>query len=1159
MASTLEEISLHLHQATQQGFRNKLLARGQSRGMIWRKGVLPDEAPNFSSDLSDDLLSYGYSLLSHALRFLDLRGEPETARIAFEIAAEAIETVFYKGPESEDKDFHLLIAASAYHLGRFSARAYSLLHQGMAKPNLTISELVLCKLMLRDLSGLAREISSWFSSKRGDEQAIITELSKFVVADADSSDDDTSSLSQALDLAIEDNFMAAMSIFITALESGNALLVDGACARLDRGLEVAGELNKVSQWWVHRIAGYLLRGLWDTSFHKVLPAVSPPGDAAGSWSNLRKIFIASLYKRNKSEIELWPSQLAASALVTDSNANLVLSLPTSAGKTRIAELCILTCLAENKRIVFITPLRALSAQTEISLRRTFAPLGKSVSSLYGSIGVSGEDTYTLRSAHVVVATPEKLDFALRNDPSLLDDVGLVVLDEGHMIGLGEREVRYEAQIQRLLRRSDARQRRIVCLSAILPDGDQLEDFAAWLTMDSENGLIKQSWRPTRLRYGEIDWKGDHGRLNFTVGDEKPFIPKFVVARKPSIGKARKLFPSDQTELCLASAWRLVDDGQTVLIFCPQRRSVMPFARRIIEMHKRGHIGSVLGVSLDVLSTALTVGTEWFGSDHDILACLKLGVAIHHGALPTSYRKEVERLVREGVLKITVSSPTLAQGLNLAATSLIFHGLNRTREPIDISEFRNVVGRAGRAYIDIEGLVLYPMFDNHRNRRRDWNALVSSQKGREMESGLLQLIMSLLVRMASKLGTFDLNTLLDYVAGQGAWDFPQIPAEQDSEQQAQRLKWGAYLMSLDTALLSLLGDEEIENDEIESKLEAALEHSLFVRRLARQTEPNQIALKSGLVKRAEVIWRETTPAQRRGYFLAGVGLATGKELDAKANELEAYLLQANIAIEQDDADLAVQAIESFAAIAFAIPPFAPNKLHGDWKQILRDWLSGAALLGADDETIQFIEQAFVYNLPWAMEAVRVRAEVSADPFAEELSLSDFPLAHPVVALETGTLNISAAILIQSGFSSRIGAIAAVGLPDTSFNSAHGLHAWLQTTAVLEHSLLPSWPTVESHSLWQEFVHPTRTAPATPWSVKSYLSNVVWVSEAPATDSVLRFGLPGQNPRSVFAADFSKVGELDWTPNPEASGLVIAGPSGSMNQIGFEYVGPDDLVH
>lgn len=1159
MASTLEEIRNHLQQATQPGFRHKLLARGQSRGMIWRGGILPSGAPNFSSDLSDDLLAYGYSLLAHALRFLDLGGEPEIARAAFEIAAEAIEAVVFKGAEKDERNFHLLIAASSYHLGRFSARAYSLLHQGMETANLTITELTLSRLLLRDLSSFAKGISDWFSSGKGSEQAIIRELSKLVDS-AESLEDaeDSDPLDDAMDMAIEDNFMAAMSIFLTALENGKSALVKEACTRLDHGLNVAGELNRVPQWWTHRIAGYLIRGLWETSFHEVLPDNGPSGQAPENWSWLRKVFIASLYKRNKSEIELWPSQLEAAVKVVDSGAHLVLSLPTSAGKTRIAELCILNCLAEGKRVVFVTPLRALSAQTEIGLRRTFAPLGKTVSSLYGSIGVSGADSDTLKSAHIVVATPEKLDFALRSDPSLLDDVGLVVLDEGHMIGLGEREVRYEAQIQRLLRRSDSDVRRIVCLSAILPDGDQLEDFAAWLTNDSEDGLIKNSWRPTRLRFGEVDWNGDQGRLNFTVGDEKPYIPKFVVAKKPTKGRARKLFPSDQAELCLATAWRLIEDGQTVLIFCPQRRSVMPFARKIIEMHARGHIDSVLEVPSEVLSTAITVGTEWFGENHDILACLKLGIAIHHGALPTGYRKEVERLLREGVLKITVSSPTLAQGLNLAATSLIFHGLNRTRKPIDISEFRNVVGRAGRAYIDIEGLVLYPMFDKHRNRRRDWNQLIASEKGREMESGILQLLSSLIMRMAAKLGTFDLNTLLTYVAGQGAWDFPEVVTEEDTERETQRGKWQSHLMSLDTALLSLLGDAEIDDDEIESKLESALELSLFVRRIARQPEPNQIALRDALTKRAEFIWTETTPLQRRGYFLAGVGLATGKELDANATELELQLLMANIAIESGDDDTAIQAIEAFAEIAFRIPPFAPNKLHDDWRRILKKWLGGEPLVGADDEMVQFIEQAFVFNLPWAMEAVRVRAEVNADPFAEILSLTDYPRAHPVAALETGTLNVSAATLIQAGFSSRLGAIAAVTQANADFDSVAGLNIWLSTADVQEYTLLPWWPTVESHDLWKEFVHPTKTPIAKPWSVKSYRAYVDWTGATPPKGVALRFGLPGQNPHTVFTADYSEVGRLRWTPNPGALGLVVAESVGDDEKLAFEYLGPDNIV-
>ena len=102
-------------------------------------------------------------------------------------------------------------------------------------------------------------------------------------------------------------------------------------------------------------------------------------------------------------------------------------------------------------------------------------MGKTISALYGSIGVNDFDEDAVRTRHIV-ATPGKLDFALRNDASLLDDVELLVFDEGHMIGLNWREVRYEVQIQRLLKRPDSHLRRIVCLSAILPDGDQLEDF-----------------------------------------------------------------------------------------------------------------------------------------------------------------------------------------------------------------------------------------------------------------------------------------------------------------------------------------------------------------------------------------------------------------------------------------------------------------------------------------------------------------------------------------------------------------------------------------------------------------------------------------------------------------------------------------------------------
>ncbi|MET4323973.1 superfamily II RNA helicase [Bradyrhizobium sp. RT5a] len=460
-----------------------------------------------------------------------------------------------------------------------------------------------------------------------------------------------------------------------------------------------------------------------------------------------------------------------------------------------------------------------------------------------------------------MATPEKLDFALRNEPSLLDDVGLLVFDEGHMIGLEEREVRYEVQIQRLLRRSDAATRRIVCLSAILPEGDQLDDFAAWLRRDQSGGVIKNDWRPTRLRFGEVVWSksSSSAHLNLRVGDERPWVRRFIVGAAPPNWvrpkRERKIpFPRDQKELCLAAAWRLVEDKQTVLVFCPQRRSVEPFADVIVDLHERGSLRSLLEADPAVLRTAIALGEEWLGSDSAILKCLRIGVALHHGALPTAYRKEIERLLREDVLKVTISSPTLAQGLNLSATAVIMHSLHRSGELIKTSEFKNVIGRAGRAYVDVEGIVLFPMYDEAAKKQRSWEALIGDLSARNMESGLIQLIAALLNRMHARIGG-DINQLIEYVVNNAtAWTFLEIANESADVRERALEDWERHVATLDTAILSLIGEADVPDAGIEAALDDILQSSLWHRRLQRRDGAIQHALKAGLVSRSRLIWK-----------------------------------------------------------------------------------------------------------------------------------------------------------------------------------------------------------------------------------------------------------------------------------------------------------------
>lgn len=1170
MPTTPEAIAADIAEAATAGFRGRLIARGQARAIIWRDGALPADAPAFAPQLSYDLHSYAYALLGLGLRLRELGGDAAQARTAFEQAATALEAVIAKGDRQEvDRDFHFVMAASAYHLAHLSARAYSLLAIVEADENFSPLERALALLMRRNFGALRFSVLDYRASGQGSDARIAADIQTHLdqaEALAAPPEDGDDFLFDGLDVALTDAFMAAMALFLLGLERGEQPLVDQALERLRISLAICSEMNMLPQWWAHRVAIHLLSDLWSSTFHKRVP-LEPAGGAAADWPNLRELFIALLQRRSKAEIDLWPSQTDAAARAADQSDDLVVSLPTSAGKTRIAELCILRCLAGGKRVVFVTPLRALSAQTETTLQRTFGPLGKTISALYGSIGVSGFDEDAIRERNIVVATPEKLDFALRNDPSLLDDVGLLVFDEGHMIGLNEREVRYEVQIQRLLRRPDASDRRIVCLSAILPDGDQLDDFAAWLRRDHPGGVIKNDWRPTRLRFGEVVWTSPTARLNLRVGEERPWVQRFLTGRAPPSWippkrRRTRLFPDDQRELCLATAWRLVDDGQTVLIFCPERRSVEPFADVVVDLHERGALRSLLDADPNALNTAIALGEEWLGADSAILTCLRLGVALHHGALPAAYRKEVERLLRDNVLKVTISSPTLAQGLNLSATAVVMYSLHRAGERIEISEFKNVIGRAGRAYVDVEGIVLFPMFDDIPKKRRNWEALITDLGARNMESGLALLVWTLLRRMHARIGG-DLDQLVEYVVNNAAaWTFPEVANEKPEDRERALADWERHVATLDTAILSLIGENDIPDEGIEAALDDILQSSLWHRRLQRQDPQVQQVLKAGLMSRSRLIWSQSTAAGRRGYFLAGVGLATGHALDAIAADANLLMIQANGAILEGDAEAAITAITGLAERVFAFYPFTPDPLPANWRDILRAWLLGQPLaaLGAAQasEILKFVEGGLVYRLPWAMEAIRVRATANGDTVGVfDLLLDDHELGAAVPAVETGTLNRSASILIQAGFNSRLAAIKAVTDTAATFTTGQELRQWLNSEAVLARSVLPDWPTRETKPIWLEFFQSFEPTEKRTWADRRYQANVAWFGAPPLPGTLVQVHNSADQ-SWVLSADGAPVGSVQAALNTQRAGLLRAQVAADVRKIDIIYLGPDDLA-
>jgi hypothetical protein len=467
-------------------------------------------------------------------------------------------------------------------------------------------------------------------------------------------------------------------------------------------------------------------------------------------------------------------------------------------------------------------------------------------------------------------------------------------------------------------------------------------------------------------------------------------------------------------------------------------------------------------------------------------------------------------------------------------------------------------------VDIQGLVIHPMFDKHDWRQAEWVSLINDTKTRNMESGLLRLVYSLVARMHQNLGKPPLADLIEYVANNASgWVFHEVAGEDDNERDQQREKWSRYISSLDSAILSLIGDNEIGVGEIPELLDEILASSLWQRRLAREEEKTQKLLNTALAQRAKHIWSNSTSSQRRGYFLAGVGLDTGKQLDAIADNANNLLIVANARIDEENEEEAITAIIQLADLIFQIQPFTPNTFPENWSDILALWLRGEPIVNIDvgdiGDVLQFVEDGLVYRLPWGMEAVRVRAEANHDDIFEGMSIDDFETGLVVPAVENGSLNRSAAMLMQAGFNSRQAAIKAIADCTATFETSFALSEWLKSDIVIQKTKTGIWPTPETALMWKAFIEEYRPPGGTIWNQESTVIPAVWNSPqaGPPPSTKLRLVNNDDNQTNIVAANGDIVGRAEHCLNLLKGGVYYAAVKADGQNIDVTYIGPGEL--
>jgi len=357
--------------------------------------------------------------------------------------------------------------------------------------------------------------------------------------------------------------------------------------------------------------------------------------------------------------------------------HLVVSAPTSSGKTMIGELAALQGVLERRRALFLLPLKALVNDKHAQFTRTYAPFGLRIIRATGEIA---DDIPALMRGQydIGLMTYEKCAALFLGNPYLLNQVGTIVIDEVQMIADPSRGANLEFLLTLLrVRYSQESGPQLIALSAVIGDTNGLE---RWLGAR----LLRRVERPVPLDEGVL--RGD-GSFRF-------LDPSGVEKSEPCI--QREPLKGTSQDWVIPLVRKLVGEGKQVIVFRETKGYTVGCAQ---------YLARALGLPpaqavLDVLP-----GGDPSGASVTLRLVLERGVAFHNADLDRQERLVVEEGFRApgARIRVIVATTTLAMGINTPAEAVVVVGLEHPGlEPYTVAEYKNIVGRAGRLGLSQRG-------------------------------------------------------------------------------------------------------------------------------------------------------------------------------------------------------------------------------------------------------------------------------------------------------------------------------------------------------------------------------------------------------------------------------------------------------------------------
>ncbi|KAK3314626.1 rRNA-processing arch domain-containing protein [Apodospora peruviana] len=399
--------------------------------------------------------------------------------------------------------------------------------------------------------------------------------------------------------------------------------------------------------------------------------------------------------------------------------SVLVSAHTSAGKTVVAEYAIAQCLKRNQRVIYTSPIKALSNQKYRDFQAEF-----------GDVGLMTGDVTINPTASCLVMTTEILRSMLYRGSEIMREVAWVIFDEIHYMRDKIRGVVWEETIILLPDKV-----RYVFLSATIPNAFQ---FAEWIAKIHRQAchVVYTDFRPTPLQnyffpaggkgiFLVVDERGNFKENNFNqamslIEENKGADPADWKAKQKGKGKNKKTnkggeAPNEKSDIAKIIRMILKKNFQPVIVFNFSKRDCEKLALDASSMKfNQPDEEAMVDKVFENALTQLSDEDRSLPQIAHILPLLRKGIGVHHSGLLPILKETIEILFQEGLIKVLFATETFSIGLNMPARTVVFTQVKKwdgvQRRPLTSSEYVQMAGRAGRRGLDDRGIVIMMVDD-----------------------------------------------------------------------------------------------------------------------------------------------------------------------------------------------------------------------------------------------------------------------------------------------------------------------------------------------------------------------------------------------------------------------------------------------------------------